>query len=92
MYPFYETLEYSHQFKQAREEANRARSKMGDRRKEKRAARKILVKKNGEPSAFMSNMEKPGRWVNRHYQSSGEFRSAYAYARSEHDYYSRAEY
>lgn len=85
-YPFYETLEYSHQFKSAREEAERIRAKREDIRKERRYARKAL-KANKE---FI--IGKPGKWVSRYYQSSGAYKSAYAYARSENEYYNQAYY
>lgn len=86
MYPFYESLEYAHQFKFAREEAEKVRAKGGDMRKMRRRVRKTL-KNNKE-----FNIEKPGKWVSRQFTSSRAYRNAYCFARSEHDFYSRADY
>ncbi len=86
MYPFYESLEYAHQFKQARTEAEKVREKTGDLRKMRRRVRKTL-KTNKE-----FNIEKPGKWVGRYFTSSRAYRNAYCFARSEHDFYSRAFY
>lgn len=85
-YPFYETLEYPHQFRQARKEAKLAKRFKRDMRKERRRARKVIVKGNSY------NLPKPGRWVGRNYQSSGVYRRSYDCARSEADYYDHADY
>lgn len=92
MYPFYETLEYPHQFKNAREEAletKRVQTENGrnDLRKVRRRMRKIL-KTDGNDFCVV-NVEKPGKWIGQVYQSSRAFVGAYAGARAEAEFYAR---
>jgi hypothetical protein len=95
MYPFYETLEYPHQFRAAREEAfetKRVRMENGthDLRKLRRRMRKLL--KENDHDFCVINITHPGKWIGQVYRSSRAFVGAYAGVRSEAEYYSRAYY
>ncbi|UMO77216.1 hypothetical protein SmaMPs15_000065 [Stenotrophomonas maltophilia phage vB_SmaM_Ps15] len=86
MYPFYETLEYPHQFKEARRNAEKGIEP--DMRRTRRQMRRRL--KDGFFIHY--HIKKPGKFISRNFTSSNRFRYAYAEVRAEAEYYSMAEW
>ncbi len=73
--------------KEVRQSAKMERN--DDIRKERRHARRLI--KENKFTEFM-DVEKPGKFIKKLYQSSGKFKAAYSHARSEYNYYRYSDY